>query len=64
MIFEVVFRRAHVKFNSVINKINKFVRLNILQCKVEKVIEKILWSYKRFYFVNWRFFMQLENTTL
>ena len=42
MIFEVVFRRAHVKFNSVINKVNKFVRLNILQCKVEKVIEKIL----------------------
>ena len=41
------------KFNSLINEINKIARLNILQYKIEKIVEEYDEFIEDFYFIEW-----------
>ena len=41
------------KFNSLINEINKIARLNILQYKIEKIVEEYGEFIEDFYFLEW-----------
>jgi guanylate kinase len=41
------------KFNSLINAINKISRLNILQYKIEKIVEEYDEFIEDFYFIEW-----------
>ena len=41
------------KFNSLINEINKISRLNILQYKIEKIVEEYDEFIEDFYFLEW-----------
>lgn len=41
------------KFNSLINEINKIARLNILQYKIEKIVEEYNEFIEDFYFIEW-----------
>ena len=41
------------KFNSLISEINKIARLNILQYKIEKIVEEYDEFIEDFYFIEW-----------
>lgn len=41
------------KFNSLINEINKIARLNILQYKIENIVEEYDEFIEDFYFIEW-----------
>ena len=41
------------KLNSLINEINKIARLNILQYKIEKIVEEYDEFIEDFYFIEW-----------